>query len=404
MDIQSYKISTTKDKSASRSGLAALAEPVRKLGLDAHFERLMPGPGSSRGLRPGAYLTTFMLMMHEGSRHPGAVAQLREERPLLELLGIRRLPGDDALGRWLHALQLADRRLLAVAPHHRKRAALDIDATAVHCEKSSAESTCKKERGCMPIVGHIAETGMAAAAEFRGGSVSPNARNFEFVRQCERALPRGVAVHRARIDAAGYQARIINHFTSRGIGYAIRARLDASVAGQTGALDESRRQPFIERDGTASETQQTARFLHSMNDTPEAFAAVVQRLRKSGRQELEPGCPQAGDTLSQGGCIYRALATSFCQWSDSRVIHWYNRRGDDSENRIRELRSGFGAAHPPCSDFHANALHSALCMLAFNLFALMRQALDASCESMRIETFRRRPCCSNGILTRGDVF
>ena len=128
----------------------------------------------------------------------------------------------------------------------------------------------------MPIVGHIAETGMAAGAEFRGGPVSPNARNCEFVRQCERALPRGVKVHRARIDAAGYQARIINHFTNHGIGYAIRARLDASVAGQTGALDESRWQPFIERDGAAS--------------------------------------------LAQGGCIYRALATSFCRWSDSRAV------------------------------------------------------------------------------------
>ena len=265
MDIQSYKISTTKDKSASRSGLAVLAEPVRKLGLDSHFERPVPGPGSSRGLRSGAYLTTFMLMMHEGSRHPGGVAQLREERPLLELLGIRRLPGDDALGRWLR-----------------------------RCEKSSAESACKKERGCMPIVGRIAETGMAAGAEFRGGPVSPNARSFEFVRQCERALPRGVAVHRARIDA--------------------------SVAGQTGALDESRRQPFIERDGTASLAQPAARFLHSMNGTPEASAAVVRRLRKSGRQELEPGCPQAGDTLSQGGCVCRALATSLCRRSDSRAF------------------------------------------------------------------------------------
>ncbi len=210
MGIRSCKISTTKDKSASRSGLVALAEPVRKLGLDTHFERLMPEPGSNRGLRPGAYLTTFMLMMHEGSRHPGAVAQLREEMPLLELLGIRRLPGDDALSRW-------PRR----------------------CEKSSAEFTYKKERGCMPIVGHIAETGMAAGAEFRGGPVSPNARNCEFVRQCERALPRGAEARRARIDAAGYQARIINRFTSRGIGYAIRARLDQSVAEQTrGAGDQ----------------------------------------------------------------------------------------------------------------------------------------------------------------------
>ena len=46
MDIQSCKISVAKDKSASRSGLAALAELMRKLGLDACFER--PEPGSSR--------------------------------------------------------------------------------------------------------------------------------------------------------------------------------------------------------------------------------------------------------------------------------------------------------------------------------------------------------------------
>ena len=39
-------------------------------------------------------------------------------------------------------------------------------------------------------------------------------------------------------------------------------------------------------------------------------------------------------------------------------------------------------------------------MLAFNLFALMRQALDASCESMRIEPFRRRPCCRAGKIAR----
>ena len=90
---------------------------------------------------------------------------------------------------------------------------------------------------CRKVVLDIAETGMAA--EFRGGAAAPNARNFESVRQCERVLPKGIKVRRARIDAAGYQARIISHFTNHGIGYAIRAKLGASVAGQTGALDES---------------------------------------------------------------------------------------------------------------------------------------------------------------------
>ena len=49
----------------------------------------------------------------------------------------------------------------------------------------------------MPIVGRIAETGMAAGAEFRGGPVSPNALNYEFVRQCERALSRWLRCHGA---------------------------------------------------------------------------------------------------------------------------------------------------------------------------------------------------------------
>jgi len=146
----------------------------------------------------------------------------------------------------------------------------------------------------MPIVGHVAETGMAAA-EFRGGPVSPNARNYEFIRQCERALPKGVTVRRARMDAAGCQARIISHFTNQGIDYTLRAKLDASV---------------IERDGAVSETRQTARFLHSMNDTPKAFAVIVQRMRKSGQQELELDSPQSEDTLSQGGYVYRAPASA----------------------------------------------------------------------------------------------
>jgi len=180
---------------------------------------------------------------------------------------------------------------------------------------------------------------MAAGAAFRGGPVSPNARNFEFVRQCERALPKGVTARRARIDAAGCQARIISHFTSRGIDYAIRARLDKSVAEQIRALDESQWRPLIERDGSAGEAQQTARFPHSMHGTPEAFEVAVRRMRKSGRQELELDRPQDGDTLSQGGFACRALATSLCRRSDSRAV---------AGARIRSTASAsFAAASTP---------------------------------------------------------
>ncbi len=63
----------------------------------------------------------------------------------------------------------------------------------------------------------------ADADGVQGSSAALNSRNFGSVRQCERVLPKGVALHRARIDAAGCQEKIISHFTSQGIGYAARA-------------------------------------------------------------------------------------------------------------------------------------------------------------------------------------
>ena len=53
----------------------------------------------------------------------------------------------------------------------------------------------------------------------------------------------------------------------------------------------------------------------------------------------------------------------------SYLVHFYNQRGESSENRIKELRSDFAAARLPCGDFHANAAWLMLSSMAYNLFA-----------------------------------
>jgi hypothetical protein len=55
--------------------------------------------------------------------------------------------------------------------------------------------------------------------------------------------------------------------------------------------------------------------------------------------------------------------------SDSKIVHFYNQRAEDSENRIKELKNDFGAKQMPCSDFNANALYFDICSLSYNLFA-----------------------------------
>ena len=72
------------------------------------------------------------------------------------------------------------------------------------------------------------------------------------------------------------------------------------------------------------------------------------------------------------------------------MVHFYNQRGESSENRIKELRSDFVAARLPCGDFHANAAWLMLSSIAYNLFALMRMVLPDSLSTARAPTVRLR--------------
>ncbi|MDL1956858.1 MAG: transposase [Candidatus Desulfofervidus auxilii] len=106
---------------------------------------------------------------------------------------------------------------------------LDIDATAILAEKKEAEMTYKGFRGYMPMVGHLAENGLVIYAEFRQGNVSPSAKNLEFIKHCERQMPRGKRIGYLRADAASYQAEIFNYCEQKGIKFAIGAHIDRAV-------------------------------------------------------------------------------------------------------------------------------------------------------------------------------
>ena len=45
---------------------------------------------------------------------------------------------------------------------------------------------------------------------------------------------------------------------------------------------------------------------------------------------------------------------------------------------------------PPCSDFAANALYVVVCVLAYNVFALMRAGLPAEFRRKRASTLREK--------------
>ena len=105
--------------------------------------------------------------------------------------------------------------------------------------------------------------------------------------------------------------------------------------------------------------------------------------------ELESD-PHRDDELTRRGYIYRAIATNRDELSDSDIVHWYNQRAEDSENRIKELKSDVGGDVLPCSNIEANALYFLIAALSYNVFALMRQLLPEALSHHRVVTLRSR--------------
>ena len=97
-----------------------------------------------------------------------------------------------------------------------------------------------------------------------------------------------------------------------------------------------------------------------------------KRIDDDDNSQLDIFINSDDETVVRGRFIYRAIATNLDELSDSALVHWYNQRGEASENRLKELRSDFAAARLPCGDFDANAA-----WLMLSSYCLQPVCLDA---------------------------
>ena len=400
MTILPYKLDTTNDLLTSRAGLLSIAHLMDSLSLTERIDQHFPQPKSNRGYRPSEFIKTLILMQHEGSFHLDDIRHLQDDEALRRVLALKKLPQATTLGDWLRRvgaqLQTQDawvkvnRALLQSALHRRKKVTVDIDATEIVAHKADARWTYNKNKGFMPMVGHIAETGQVVAVDFRQGNIPPAQDNLAFIQQCQQSLPEGCALEALRIDAAGYQTNIIEYCDEQHIQYAIRARSSAAMRAQIEAASDSNWLPLFDQQGEAVCGQDTYRTSFCIGDYAKAFTLIIQRTALSGQASLDLDSQDSADGISLGGYSYRAIATNRDELSDSEIIHWYNQRAEDSENRIKELKLDFGGDTLPCSDFNANALYFLIAALSYNLLASMRQLLPEELARHRAVTLRWR--------------
>lgn len=398
MNILPYKLATTNDLLTARAGLICLAEVMKAIQWTDRVDRYFPMPASNRGFKPSVFVNAVMLMLHEGGRCLDDLRHLREDVALRTVLGLSVVPESDSLGDWLRRTGQAgvrasvevNRHLLAVALSRHSEVTLDIDATLCASHHRSAHWTYKKCRGYMPMVGHLAQTGQIVAVDFRAGNIAPNTDNRAFIHQCEAALPQGVRLSAVRIDAAGYQAAILDECQERQLKFAIRVKMSVALKRLIEAQEDSQWQPLQDSQRQVIQGEWTTRLVHCMDNSRHAFGVVVQRKRLQGQCTLDLDDPMEEESIQCGAYLYRAIAVSHHSLTDSQWIHWYNQRGEHSENRIKEFKSDLAAGRLPCQDFNANACYFSLCALAYNLLTLLRLHLPVGFESARVTSLRWR--------------
>jgi hypothetical protein len=400
MKILPYKLATTNDKLTSRAGLLAIAQLMQSINLTETIDQHFSLPKSNRGFNPSTFVQAFIMMHHEGSFHLDDVRHLSDDDALRTVLNIKNIPQARTLGKWLkrignepETLKLwtnVNKTILKASLHKRKGITLDIDATEIVASKKDAQWTYNKNQGYMPMVGHIAETGQVVSCDFRSGNTSPSKDNFEFIEQCQQGLPDDCFIQSLRIDCAGYQKKIIQHCDEKNITYAIRALTTKSMKAEFKALNPEQWKPFHDKSDQPIENQETYRTSHCISDYEVAFTLIVQRTKIKGQVEIDLEDSDTKNEIALNGYLYRAIATNNDEKSDSEIIHWYNQRAEDSENRIKELKLDFGGDCLPCSDFNANGLYFLICSMSYNLFALMRQLLPVELAHHRVITIRWR--------------
>lgn len=376
-----FKLEVTKDLITSHAGLTLLGEFTVGLGLLEALDKSLASPGSGAGYRASEHVLPLILMLNGGGRSLEDLRQIRDDQGLREVLNMERIPSSDAVGDWLRrsgvnggleGLGKVNRRALKRGLKHDgiKGYTLDIDATGIEAEKQTAKRTYKGYWGYMPIVGHLAENGLILGDEFRHGNEAPAARNLEFIKYCEQQLPKGKRIKAFRADSASYQADIINHCNDNGIEFGIGADLDQAVVSQIKSLGADQWRSY--QNGFIAET------VHCMNKTREAFRLVVIRR------------PCQGHLFEQGqDCEkYNVIATNRAG-DVEELVHWYNQRGQCSENQIKELKIGFGMERMPCGQFEANAVFFRIGVLAYNVGRLfVLKTLETSWHRHQVQTLR----------------
>ena len=365
-------------------GLSVLIEFFARIGLVEQLQsREFYQPESPNHYQPGQILVSFMLGVIVGARRFAHLNQLRADRALQGMLGLKRLPSDDTILNYFRRFSQAEierfwrplwRWLIARLPWQPSGYSLDLDSTIFSRHGSQQQGAARgynpRRPGRLshhPLLAVLAEANFVLHAWLRSGNTGAGQGAEQFLSEALQLLGGEHRVRTVRADSGFYADKFLSFLEERSVGYIVVARLTSYLKSRLYQISD-----WQALDGIYSLSE--FRF--------KLWNWKVQRRFVVVREQIQSKKPAVGRKLIDlPGYVFRVFVTNR---ADAALEIWRDYNGRAAvECRIDELKNELAADHFCMRSFFATESAFLAVLFSFNLLSEFQRAIDPALKTYK---------------------
>ena len=365
-------------------GLSVFIEFLGRVGLVEQLANQAPyQPKSGNHYDPGQILVGFILGVIAGAQRFAHTNQLRADRALHALLGMKRFPSDDTILNYFRRFSQAEverfwrpmwRWLISRLPQLEKGFSLDLDSTIFSRHGAQQQGAARgynpRRPGRLshhPLLAVLAEANFVLHSWLRSGNAGASQGAAQFLNEALSLLGEQHRIRCVRADSGFYGDHFLSFLEERALPYIVVARLTSYLKSR---LYQVSQWQAIDKIYCVTEFH-----FKLWNWKTERRFVVV-------REEVQTNKAAVGrKLLDLPGYVFRVFVTNR---HDSPLEIWRDYNGRATvECRIDELKNELAADHFCLRSFFATESAFLAVVFGFNLLGEFQRAVDPTLKTYK---------------------